>query len=260
MTHSIQFDNGAAYEYFMGAWSALVGEAFLEWLAVPAGLRWADIGCGNGAFTERIVERCAPSQVEALDFSEAQLAFARSRPRLSAVRFSQGDAMATPFPAAAFDVAVMPLVIVFLSAPARGVAELRRIVRPHGVAAAYMWDLGERFPYAPVIAELQAMGIRPPEPPSPEASTLEAMQELWRRAGLEQVRTREIVVERSFPSFEDYWKTVLTSPTAGPTLRALSPKESGLMQTRLRARLSIDAAGRVRSTGLANAVAGRTPT
>ena len=35
----------------MGRWSRLVGEQFLDWLDIPKGLRWLDVGCGNGAFT-----------------------------------------------------------------------------------------------------------------------------------------------------------------------------------------------------------------
>ena len=62
----IRFDDGAGYERMMGAWSQLVGEIFLDWLAPPSGLRWIDIGCGNGAFTELIVKRCAPAEVQEL--------------------------------------------------------------------------------------------------------------------------------------------------------------------------------------------------
>ena len=46
----------------MGRWSRLVGGEFLDWLDVPPGLRWLDVGCGNGAFTEELVARCAPLQ------------------------------------------------------------------------------------------------------------------------------------------------------------------------------------------------------
>jgi 2-polyprenyl-3-methyl-5-hydroxy-6-metoxy-1,4-benzoquinol methylase len=66
----IRFDDGAAYEQMMGVWSRLAGEIFLDWLVPPSGLRWIDIGCGNGAFTELLVERCAPSEVEGVDPSE----------------------------------------------------------------------------------------------------------------------------------------------------------------------------------------------
>ncbi len=80
MTDEIRFNDGAGYERFMGAWSQLAGARFLEWLAPAAGWRWLDVGCGNGAFTELVVARCAPRAVSGIDPSEAQLAFARTRP------------------------------------------------------------------------------------------------------------------------------------------------------------------------------------
>lgn len=76
----IVFDDGATYERYMGRWSRLAGDVFLDWLAPEKGLRWLDVGCGNGAFTEMICERCAPGAIDGVDPSEAQLAFARTRP------------------------------------------------------------------------------------------------------------------------------------------------------------------------------------
>src|ERR1700676_2607787 len=94
----ISYEDGAAYERMMGVWSRIAGEIFLDWLAPRSGLRWIDIGCGNGAFTELLVERCAPAEVQGIDPSEAQLAFARTRPAARVAEFRQGDAMALPFP------------------------------------------------------------------------------------------------------------------------------------------------------------------
>ena len=96
--HQIRYDDGAGYERYMGGWSRLAGEVFLDWLAPRPGLRWIDIGCGNGAFTELLVQRCAPAEVQGIDPSEAQLAFARARPAAHGAAFHQGDAMALPFP------------------------------------------------------------------------------------------------------------------------------------------------------------------
>ena len=119
----IRFDDGAAYERMMGNWSRLAGDIFLEWLAPRSGLRWIDIGCGNGAFTELLIERCARAEVQGIDPSEAQLAFARARPAAHMANFRQGDAMALPFSEDRFDAAVMALV--FFSFPIRPKASPR---------------------------------------------------------------------------------------------------------------------------------------
>src|SRR4051812_40436567 len=99
----IRFEDGAAYESMMGIWSRLAGEKFLNWLAPPPGWRWIDVGCGNGAFTELLEERTAPREVQGIDPSEGQLAFARTRRAWRVAEFRQGDAMALPFAAGSFD-------------------------------------------------------------------------------------------------------------------------------------------------------------
>lgn len=77
--NAIRFEDGAQYEESMGIWSRLAGDKFIDWLAPQSGLRWIDIGCGNGAFTELLVDRCSPAEVQGIDPSEGQLAFARMR-------------------------------------------------------------------------------------------------------------------------------------------------------------------------------------
>ena len=260
MTDSIRFDDAAAYERYMGKWSQLVGETFLDWLAPQPGLQWLDVGCGNGAFTDLLFKRCAPASVDGIDPSEAQLAFARTRPGSRTARFRAGNAMAQPFADDTFDAAVMPLVIFFVPEPAQGVAEMVRVVRPGGCVSAYAWDMiGGGFPYEAVQAELRALGLVPLVPPSPDASRLDAMQSLWTGAGLDAVETREIVVERTFADFDDYWATVLGGPSVAQKLAKMAPDEVTLLQSRLRARLPTDRAGRITYSARANAVKGRVP-
>jgi SAM-dependent methyltransferase len=257
---TIRFEDGAAYERMMGVWSRLAGQIFLDWLAPTPGLQWIDVGCGNGAFTELIVERCAPVEVQGIDPSEAQLAFARTRPASRLAQFQLGDAMALPFPADRFDVAVMALVLVFVPDPAKGVREMVRVVRAGGTVAAYMWDmLGGGFPPEPIFAEMRAMGVTPAGPPQLAASRMEALRALWTGAGLDAVETREIAVERTFADFEDFWTTNLNSPSIKATLATMAPGDADQLKARVRARLPADADGRIARSGRANAVKGRLP-
>ena len=258
MTDTIRFTDGAAYERYMGVWSRLVGEAFLDWLTPPLGQRWLDVGCGNGAFTELILQRCAPTLVEGIDPSEEQLAFARSRFAPSAASFRIGDAQALPFEAGAFDAAVMPLVIFFVPEPPQGVAEMARVVRPGGEVTAYAWDMpGGGFPYAMVQAEMRAMGLSPPMTPNPDVSSLDALRGLWTGAGLQEVATREITVQRTYSGFEDYWETICGGPSLGARLKTMTAEEKEALRERMRSILSAGASGRIRLSARANAVKGR---
>lgn len=259
-SNQIRFDDGAAYERYMGQWSQLAGATFLDWLAPQSGLRWLDVGCGNGVFTEILVERCAPVSVQGIDPSEAQLAFARTRSLSRVAQFRQGDAMALPFPDDTFDVAVMPLVIFFVPDPAKGVAEMARVVCPGGVVTAYAWDMvGGGFPYEALHDEMRGMGIAVPTPPSPDASRIDAMQDLWTGAGLVRVETREITVQRTFSDFDDYWRIILGGPSVGPQLAAMASDDLARLCARMRARLPADATGRITCSARANAVMGHVP-
>jgi ubiquinone/menaquinone biosynthesis C-methylase UbiE len=258
----IRFDDGAGYERMMGKWSRLAGDVFLDWLAPPPGLRWVDVGCGNGAFTELVVERCAPAEVQGIDPSEGQLAFARQRPAARVAKFQHGDAMALPFADAnsdaGFDFAIMALVIFFVPDPAKGVAEMVRVTRPGGTIATYAWDvLGGGFPVEPLQAELRALGVTPLLPPSAAASRMTALRQLWSDAGLEAIETREIAVQRSFADFDDFWTTTMLGSSVRPTLAALSPGDVELLKSRVRARLPADSAGRITYGARANAAKGQ---
>jgi ubiquinone/menaquinone biosynthesis C-methylase UbiE len=258
---TIRFDDGAAYEQMMGIWSRFAGEVFLDWLAPPPGLRWIDIGCGTGAFTELLVERCAPVEVQGIDPSEGQLAFARTRPAMRAAEFRQGDAMALPFPANRFDAAVMALVLVFVPEPAKGIEEMARVVRPGGTVATYMWDmLGGGFPLDPIFVEMRAMGLSPLRPPRMEASQMETLHDLWTGASITAVETREITVRRTFADFDDMWMTNLKSPSIGATIATMAPGDVETLKSRVRVRLVPDADGRIAYSARAHAIKGHLPT
>jgi len=256
----IRFDDGAAYEEFMGKWSRVAGDAFLRWLDPAPGWRWVDVGCGNGAFTEMLVERCAPVAVAGIDPSAEQIAYARQRLASDPVRFDVGDAMALPYADAAFDAAVMALVIFFVPDPAKSVAEMVRVVRPGGSVSTYAWDiLGGGFPYESLQEEMSRLATTPLWPPSVEASRIETMRELWADAGLVQIETRVIAVERTFDDFDTFWKIAQTGPRLAASLAAMPADDRRILSERLRARLAPDANGRVTYGARANAIKGRVP-
>lgn len=257
---TIRFDDGASYEIMMGRWSRIVGERFLDWIAVAPGSRWVDIGCGNGAFTELLVERCQPTQVQAFDPSEGQLAYARTRLAADApVLWAQGDAMRLPLADGSCDAATMALVLFFVPEPARGVAEMVRVLRAGGVAAAYHWDImNGGFPLSAIGAEMMKLGVPPRMPPSASASTLDAAEALWTEAGLREVRSTQFTVERQFDSYEDYWSSAASSQSMKPMFQALTPEQRELLKANVQKRLGAGA-GPLTISARANVIAGIKP-
>jgi ubiquinone/menaquinone biosynthesis C-methylase UbiE len=257
---TIRFDDGEAYERGMGVWSRRVGEIFLDWLAPPPELAWIDVGCGNGAFTELLAERCAPAEIRGVDPSEAQLAFARARHGAGIAQFQKGDAMALPFDDNSFDAAVMALVIFFVPEPPAGVAEMARVVRPGGLVASYAWDIeGGGFPHEPVLAEMRAMGLPPIRPPSFAASRMENLRTLWTGAGLDRIETREIPVQRTFTDFDDYWSAALLGASIKATVATMTPDQLERLKESVRAQLGADHGKPVTLSARANAISGRVP-
>lgn len=253
----IRYDDGVGYERMMGIWSRAAGQVFLNWLAPAQGLRWIDVGCGTGAFTELLVEHCAPAEVEGVDASEAQLSFARARPAGRIAKFRRGDALALPFCECRFDVAVMALVIFFVPDPAAGIAEMARVVRPGGTVTAYVWDMvGGGHPLELMHTEMKAIGFDVPRPPRSDITGLDALRRLWRGAALNEIATQEIMVQRTFADFEDYWTTSTLAATVSQTIAAMHPSDVELLKELMSQRLTADAAGHITCGARANAIRG----
>ena len=234
-----RFDDGASYELMMGRWSVLVGARFIDWIAVPERSRWVDVGCGSGALTQLLVERCRPAAVQAFDVSAEQLSYARNRlPAGAPVTWDEGDAMRLPVADASCDAAVMALVLFFVPEPAIGVAEMCRAVRSGGVVAAYHWDVaGGGFPLADIAAEMVELGVPPRVPPSVDASTIDTSTALWQEAGLHQVRTCQITVQRAFERFDDFWRSAEPSKSLRPMFEAMDADRRELLKANVRRRL-----------------------
>jgi SAM-dependent methyltransferase len=255
------FADGRVYERLMGRWSRLVGQDFLDWLALPKGLRCIDVGCGNGAFTEELIAHSAPAEVVGIDPSDGQLAHARSRPEARLAKFQTGDAQALPFADRSFDAALMALVISFVPDPAKAVREMARVTRPGGMVATYMWDAaGGGIPVEPIHEAMRSLGLEAPHPPGLTVARQDSMQALWQQAGLASVETRVIRIEVSFSGFDDFWDSnnVPVGP-AGQAIHRLSPEMRDKLKAQLRQQLPAGPDGRIVYEAFANAVKGRVP-
>ena len=255
------WDSGDAYEAYMGRWSHLVAREFLEWLAVPPGCRWLDVGCGTGALAQTILALATPDEVVGIDTSPAYVAFARERVNYQRVRFEVGDAQALQAASATFDAVVSGLVLNFVPEPEKAASEMVRAARPGGTVAAYVWDYVEGMQMMryfwdaavalePRIRELD-QGRRFP------LCDPEVLTDLFRRAGLEEVEVRAIDIPTVFRDFDDYWSPFLGGQGSAPVyVMSLSEERRGELRERIRATLPTSPEGEHHLTASAWAVRG----
>jgi SAM-dependent methyltransferase len=97
-----------------------------------------DVGCGVGAIALDLAATAQPARVVGVDPDEAQIALARTsavQRAIGNVRFEVGSAYEIPFPNCSFDVVYANAVVFYLREPALALAEMRRVLRPGGLAA-----------------------------------------------------------------------------------------------------------------------------
>ncbi len=252
---------GAAYEPYVGRWSRLVAREFLAWLAVPPAKQWLDIGCGTGALSQIILDVASPSKIKGVDPSEGYIAFARDQVVDDRVSFTVGDAQALPFESAQFDVVVSGLVLNFLLHQDRAVSEMLRVVRPGGIAAAYVWDNADQMqlmryfwdaavkldPAAFDLDEGQRFQLCKPEP----------LTKLFHAANLNNIEVCAIDVPTDFRDFDDYWKPFLGGQGPAPTYAmTLSEDRRVALREEIRANLPIATDGSIHLIARAWAIRG----
>jgi SAM-dependent methyltransferase len=258
-----RFDDGILYEPYVGRWSRLVAEELVRWLDPPQGLAWLDVGCGTGALTRVVAERCAPRRLAGIDASAGFLDLAR-RLLPAAAELQVADATSLPFGGSAFDRVVSGLVLNFLPDHGAALAEMARVTRPGGEVAIYVWDYAHGMelmrhfweaavavdPRATEVDERQRFPVCRPR----------TLRQLLGGAGLDRVEDRAIDVPTVFRDFDDYWSPFLggQGPAPGYCV-SLSEEIRTRLRERLRQALPTRGDGSIHLVARAWAVRGRRP-
>src|SRR5208282_1415433 len=135
-----RWTSGDAYEIWMGRWSRLLADDFLRWLALPPRASWLDVCCGTGILSVAIAEACKPSRVVGIDRSPPKVEFARRHHAGRGIEVHLAEATALPFAERSFDACVSGLGLNFVPDPIAALREMRRVTRPGGSIAAYVWE------------------------------------------------------------------------------------------------------------------------
>jgi SAM-dependent methyltransferase len=246
------WSSGDSYELYVGRWSRALAPRFLDWARLPAGAAVLDVGSGTGALSEAVVKHGARRLV-GIDSSAAYVDHAAAQvPRGSAdVRFECGDAQNLPFADETFDAVVSGIALNFIPNPARAAREMRRVVKPGGLVALYVWDYAGRMElmryFWDAAVTLDAAhaapldeGVRFP------ICNRGALTKLFLDAGFGKVETGYIDQPTIFRDFDDYWTPFLGGQAPAPGYcMSLSENQRAALRDLIRARLPVSPDGSI---------------
>ncbi len=238
----VEFSNPAAYERWMGRWSALLAPAFVSFADLPGGAHLLDLGAGTGVLSAALLKATTDSTVVGIEPATDYVAYCRSRFSDDRLCFEVGDALDIPFEEDRFDATLSLLILQELPDARRALCEMRRVTRPGGLIAASQWDFAHGMPMLTLFWDTVVEVVNNQASRQAAADCLivdypddVALQNLWRAAGLTEVETTRHVVDMAFASFEDYWTPFLSNvtPTSSYASR-LEPHQVAEIEKRLR--------------------------
>ena len=110
------------------------GDWIISHYEIPAGANVLELGCGTGSmWTNNLHLLKGGSQLVLTDFSEGMLQTAKKNVSAPHVRFQQVDIQDIPYPDAAFDVVIANMMLYHVPDLHKGLAEVRRVLKPGGV-------------------------------------------------------------------------------------------------------------------------------
>ena len=232
-----------AYDRLVGRYSAKLASALIGFAVVEPGMHAVDVGCGPGALTAALVNQLGTENVRAADPSEPFVEACRERvPGVEAV---VAAAEALPFSDGTSDAALSQLVVNFMRDAHAGVREMGRVTRPGGIVASCVWD------YAGEMTLLRAFwdAAREVDPERGAAADEGVVMrwcaegelaDLWRAAGLHDVRFGPLVVSATYIGFEDLWSPFPTGVApSGAFCKSLGDHQRAALHDAYRRRLGV---------------------
>ena len=235
--------NEVAYERYVGRWSRLFVPTVLTAAGVAKAQRVLDVATGTGEAAALAVTEVGPAGlVVGVDIAPAMLRGAQRLFLVPTFRPVVTDGQALAFANESFDAVICQLGLMFFPAPARGLAEFRRVLRPGRRAAVCVISSPDRAPMWGVLAETLSRHL--PAERAVLHSTFaladaHELEQLFREAGFADVTVARETREAVFDSFEHYWAPIEVGAGSLPqAYRALPEPERQVVRAEVKAGLS----------------------
>ncbi len=235
--------DASAYWQYIGRWSRLFVPALLAVAEVGEGDRVLDVATGTGEAARQLSRVVGdPGVVIGADVSMEMLTAASIRLPSAGFAPVAADAQRLPFADACFDAVVCQLGLMFLSDPAKGLAECRRVVRRGRCVAACVISSPSRAPMWSMLADALSRCLpRQRDVLSMSFSLADParLERLFHAAGLEDVRINREVRTDVVGSFDEYWSPIEAGAGQLPNAYlTLAPSERRRVRAEVREGLS----------------------
>lgn len=214
-------------------------EVLLDEIAPAPGAAVLDVASGTGVVARAAARRVgADGRVVATDISPAMIDFLAGRPSepgAAPIETAIAPATELSFAHDEFDVVVCQQGMPFISDRAGAVREMRRVLRPGGVAGIAVFSPGHRvLPFGLLNGVLRDLGAEPPFPGAYDESSyvLSAAETaaLFSGAGFTDIESREVELVTRWPGVDTLVAALSGTPFGG-VFAALGPER----QTQARA-------------------------
>jgi hypothetical protein len=140
----------------------------------------------------------------------------------------------------------------------QGLKEMRRVLAPDGIVAAYVWDFQRDLsPSGPLRQGMRLLGAEVPAIPGSEHSSLQALQSLFDQAGMHSIQSTTIDVTLAYADFDEFWEA--QTPGYSPTTKiidSMKEAERRRLKRTVREALSIGPYGKIEYAARANVIRG----
>ncbi len=196
-------------------------EVLLDAVALAPGAAVLDVASGTGVVARAAARRTgAEGRVVATDISPAMIEFCASHPaEPAAAPIETAVASATELGRAdgEFDVVLCQQGMPFFPDRPGAAREMRRVLRPGGVAGIAVWTPDREVqPFAQWNETLRDLGVAEPFPGAWDISTfvmgVDELADLLRAAGFTDVESREVELVTRWPSVDHLVDAVMGTP------------------------------------------------
>ena len=232
----------------MGRWSRLLAPHFIAFAGVKNGDRVLDVGTGTGSVAAAVEASMPASEIVGIDPSKGFIAYAQKNAKSTRARFEVGDAQALKYKDASFDNTLRIARHEFHPRSQQG----NRRNAPGDPCARHRQclclGLRRRACRCSDSSGTRPIAFDPAIEPKDERHMKLSRQgqlgDLWKKAGLINVKEEPLVIDQTYSSFNDYWESFTKGAgPGGAYVVSLSEDRRQQLEARMRKRLLGDRTG-----------------